>query len=78
MTKRTNKLHLPFYKNVFIHNDIMFESSVVDVNGFEHIALHRTPKTKTAKRDSGGIIVYYRNTISRGNEIYQNQNDDII
>ena len=33
---------------------------------------------KTAKRDSGGLIVYYRNRISRGIEICQKWNDDII
>ena len=41
--------------------------------------LHSTgPQNPPAKRDSGGLIVYYRNTISRGIEIYQKQNDDII
>ena len=59
---------------LFFYETWTSESSVVDVNGF---ALHRTPPPPQAKRDSGGLIVYYRNTISRGIEIYQKQNDII-
>ena len=40
---------------------------------------HLTRKRKkTAKRASGALIVYYRNRISRGIEICQKWNDDII
>ena len=37
MTKRTNKLHLPFFKNVFIHNDS--NDSVLNDNGVEYMPL---------------------------------------
>ena len=40
---------------------------------------HLTRKRKkTAKRASGALIVYYRNRISRGIEICQKWNNDII
>ena len=76
MTKRTNKLPLPYLKQFFVFIMIFFFSvkrgllnhPLLMLNGFEHIALHRTQKKKTAKR---GLIVYHRNMISKGIEIYQ-------
>ena len=65
VTKKVNKLQCDEIKTLFQNNDIVMfnetwtsESSNLDVENFEHFALHRTQRKLNAKRDSGGIIVY--------------------
>jgi hypothetical protein len=48
------------------------------VNGFQFIALHRTVKKKTAKRDSGGLVLYFRDTFAGGVSLYKKDCDDMI
>ena len=52
--------------------------SNIDVDNFETVALHREEKKPTAKRDSGGLVIYIRKSIFAGIEVVTKENDDII
>ena len=67
MFKRSNKLQSSELKRVFDTNDIICiteswgdESQNFDYDGFEHFELHRTENKVTCTRNSGGIVVYFR------------------
>ena len=85
MTKSVNKLELPEFRDLFREHDVVLftetwtnEKSDIEVDEFKHIALHRTVKHKRAKRDSGGVILYYRTTISHAIEVVFTDSDDIV
>jgi hypothetical protein len=85
VTKRSSKLTLPYFQKLFEDNDIVLLTetwtsvvSDIEVEGFEYIVLNRTEKLLTAKRDSGGLILYFRKTISKGVQLYHKECDDII
>ena len=49
----------------------------LDLTGYEYFALHR-PKTKKAKRSSGGIVVYYKQSLAKHVSIHKQSDDNII
>ena len=53
----------------------------MDIRGFgnfESVTLHRKQKNINAKRDSGGLIVFIRDTIFDSEMVIKRDNDDII
>ena len=51
---------------------------VLPVDGFQFISLHRPGKKLTAKRDSGCLVFYYRDSVSAGVSVHEKGNDDMI
>ena len=85
MTKRVNKLERPFFGDIFLENDIVLftetwtsDFSELDVEGFECVSLHRTEKKKGSKRDSGGLVIYFRSIFSGGIFLVDKDGDDFI
>ena len=65
VTKRTNKPQSAEVLELFQQNDIVmfnetwtFESSDLAIENFEFIALHRTQRKISAKRNSGVLVIY--------------------
>ena len=54
------------------------ESSDLDVDDFEFIALHRTRGKLSAKRDSGGLIIYIKSTLYDSDRLVKKDWVDII
>ena len=84
-TKRTNKLNSEYVIDVFRNNDIVLFTetwtcplSDLQVDGFEHYVLHRTTIKSSAKRNSGGIIIYVKNTLVSDDTLIYTSQDDII
>ena len=65
------------YDCVFISEAWTNESSNVDMNGFRSFCKHRKRK-RTAKRDSGGIVVYFREDIAKGVHEEEWDNEDAM
>ena len=85
VSKTLNKLNSDFYKDLFKSHDILLfceswtsEESELSVSNFECVPLHRTDKLKTSRRDSGGLVVYIRDSCSGGINVYCKDSDDII
>ena len=49
----------------------------VQVNGFKQFQLNRTLKKRTAKRDSGGVLVYIRDELVSDNTLFLTDSDDL-
>ena len=65
------------YDCVFMSETWTNESSNVDMHGFISFCKHRKRK-KTAKRDSGGLVVYFKEYVVKGvQEIRWNYDDGI-
>lgn len=84
VSKRNCKLQDPEFIKLFKNFDIFLlaeawtnSESKVDVRGLEHIAIHR-PRRGKAKRDSGGIIVYYRAEFSHHIRLERSTEDSIL
>ena len=84
-SKRLNKLHSDFFVNLFENNDILLftetwasEMTELDFKDFEYIPLHRTEIHRSARRDSGGLIIYIRSCYFKGVEQLCKDADDII
>ena len=84
VTKRTNKLQSPEISILFQQNDIVMfnetwtsESSDLSVENFDFIALHRTRKL-SAKRDSGGLVIYIKSSLYDSDMLVKQDGDDII
>ena len=65
-SKRHNKLNDPEFLNIINSYDIILctetwtnNGTDIDINGYKNISLHRARRPRS-KRDSGGIIIYYR------------------
>ena len=85
VTKFTNKLHSQELQAVFSHNDFVLlvetwagEFTDISVPGFNLIQLNRVEKKRTAKRDSGGIALYIRQSFYRYCTLFAKDSDDII
>ena len=72
-------------KSLFENNDILLLTETwlsdvynYEVNGFFTFILNRTCKQKGAKRNSGGIIVYVRDTLKQYVEFLKHEDDSII
>ena len=79
-----NKLKSPEIIELFSSHDIIMfnetwtsESSILDVENFEFFSLHRQRKL-TAKRDSGGLIIYVRSELYDPKMLVKTDGDDII
>ena len=85
VTKRVNKLHTPGILNVFQNHDVVLftetltnEFSELHVENVDYFVLNRTENKPTAKRTSGGIIVYIRSMfVSSDTHVFESA-DDII
>ena len=54
------------------------EESNLEVENFEYVALHRTQRKISAKRDSGGLVIYIRSTLYDKTTLVKTDSDDII
>jgi hypothetical protein len=84
-SKRTSKFRLPDFDKLCVNNDLILltetwtsEISEICVDNFDYIVLNRTEKLATAKRDSGGLMLYFIKSIADGVELYDKECDDII
>ncbi len=82
--KRHNKLHSPELLKLFkITTLIAFTETWSDaytnlyVEHFTHFALHR-PCRGNAKRNSGGLMVYVKDTLSRDVTLYSENTDSYL
>ena len=50
----------------------------ISVDGFSVCQLNRVEKKYNAKRDSGGIALYIKNSLTRHCELLKKENDDVI
>ena len=50
------------------------KNSTMDIKGYEYKAIHRT-RRQGAKRDSGGIAVYYRSDLATGVHLVRSTED---
>ena len=69
-SKRNNKIKDPEFIKLFINYDMVLctetwtnENSAIDIAGFDCLTLHRARRAG-AKKDSGGIVVYFRSELS--------------
>ena len=53
------------------------ERSNITLEGYEHYAFYRKRKPR-AKRDSGGLILYYRTDIAKGIKFLKNVDESVI
>ena len=67
-----NKYDIIFLSETWTHKD-----SKTDINGFSSFHFPRTFIHKKAKRSSGGIIIYYRNSLKSGIKCIRSFNDVI-
>ena len=54
------------------------ESSDLAVENFDFIALHRTQRKISTKRDSGGIVMYIKSSVYDSDMLVKKDWDDII
>ena len=85
MTKYTNKLISPELQSVFQNNDFVLftetwagEFSDLSVDGFELVYLNRTERKQSAKRNSGGVALYIRDSYYQYCTVLEKSGDDII
>ena len=85
MTKYTNKIISPELKSIFQNNDFILmtetwadEFSDLSVDGFKLISLNRTERKLSAKRNSGGIALYIRDSFHKYCTLLEKSGDDII
>ena len=79
------KLQCNDFVNKFKHRDIIIfsecwsnENSILNISGYKKMVKHR-PKVRRARRFSGGICMFYKESISRGiTELDWNQFEDGI
>ena len=72
ISKRSNKLQSKELIQIFQHNDFILlteiwtnDMSDISVDGFTVFQLKRTCKKRNAKRDSGGIAQYIKDSLVR-------------
>lgn len=72
-------------KQIFKDHDIILftetwsnKQTELEVQGFEHYALHRSEKKSTAKRDSGGLVVYIADYLKNHVNFLKTDKDDIL
>ena len=85
VTKYTNKLQSEELIEIFQSNDIILLTEIwtndlcdISVDGFSVFQLNRVEKKHNAKRDSGGIVLYIKNSLMRHCELLKKENDDVI
>lgn len=85
VTKRTNKLQTVEFQNIFPSSDVVLltetwtnQYSDIEVNNFEAYVLNRKEIKQNSKRNSGGLILYIRNTYVSNDTLVYTSIDDII
>ena len=80
-----NELQNTDFINIICKNDIIFlyeiwtsKNSSLQINGFECYNFYRRYQNRRANRSSGGVVLYIRNSITKGIEIVKNHHDSII
>ena len=75
----------PVFTNCIIDHDLLFfvetwtdNTQNIDIPGYECFSFHRQRKKKKSKRNSGGIILYCKNSYSKGIKVVKNHNDSIV
>ena len=83
VTKYTNKLQSEELVKIFQSNDIILLTEIwtndlceISVDGFSVFQLNS--KKHNAKRYSGGIALYIKNSLMRLCELLKKENDDVI
>jgi hypothetical protein len=80
-------LQFPELSDIVLNNDFVLftetwtspiSDSSLGVNDFEFISIHRTLEKKTAKWDSGGLVLYYMSSFAEGVSLYQRDCDDTV
>ena len=77
ITKKFNKLQSDYLRRVFKENDVVCftevwgdPSQVFDYDGFTFYELHRVEKKATTTRNSGGVIIYVRNSFVSSDTLF--------
>lgn len=75
----------PEVKQIFKEHDIILftetwsnKQTELEVQGFEHYALHRGERKSTARRDSGGLVIYIANYLKNYVKFLKTDKDDIL
>ncbi len=83
--RRNSKIHDSNFQEILKQYDVILlietwtsESSEYGIDGYTSYCAHRTLKKKKAKRDSGGLIVYVRDSIAQGIECILRENDEML
>lgn len=83
--QRNNKLENPYFQALLKEHDIVLltetwtsELSNVEIVGYSCCKAHRKLRKKTARRDSGGLIVYVKENLTAGVEFIRSKNDDLM
>ena len=63
---------------VFLYESWTSSSSDIDLSGYISHNFYRKFKHRNAKRSSGGIAIYYKDSLKNGIEIVNNHLDTII
>lgn len=66
------------YDILFLTETWTSNRDCIDVNGFDYISCNRPRGNKKAKRDSGGIIVYYKNCLHDKIEVLKKNQNGIL
>ena len=81
VSKRNYKLKDPLFIQSLQENDIFMlcetwtnDNSVMNIPGYEYVALHRKRHPR-ARRDSGGIAIYYRENMAKYVTILKSSGD---
>ena len=84
-TSTTDKIHNGELIDIIKKHDIIMfteswtnELSDIDICGYDHYDLHRKRKSKNAKRDSGGMIIYYKQELNNYVNFVKSDSDDIM
>lgn len=84
VSKRNNKMEDPNFVKCLTEYDVILctetwtnSESKLNLNSFEYKAIHRA-RRRGAKRDSGGIIVFYRSELSSFVQLFKTKGGNVL
>ena len=85
ISKRTNKLNSPELQHIFNTSDVVLfteswtdENAELSINNFEHFVLNRKLIKPGSRRNSGGLVLYLRNTFVSNDTLVFTSEDDFL
>ena len=70
--------YLRSYDIIFLYESWCNSISDIDLNGFRTINLYRKFQNKNARRNSGGIVIYFKSHLKNGISLVRNHFDTIV